>query len=244
MSLPSKAKIFEHWKTWLDKENLDWGEPSCWACGKIDNKVNLNKGLNTMKDIYNAWNNTNLQRCHIVPKSLGGSNDMSNLFLMCSECHDEAPDTTSKKIFLNWVKEQDYHWDVFEEAIKVFKMLGIDIGKKEESDKFCKIIKSENFKKWANENIASHFNQKNKGSKMKVSSYVAGLVGFDYETKININTANVNELKNLESIGKNKAKIIVKNRLENGSFESERDLLRVWGIGEQIFKSIENEITI
>ena len=42
-------------------------------------------------------------RCHIIPRQAGGSNDPSNLFLLCEECHEESPDTLNPKNFFKWV---------------------------------------------------------------------------------------------------------------------------------------------
>lgn len=57
-----------------------------------------------------GWDKVPLQRCHIIPKSLGGTDTVDNLFLMCKECHDLAPNTPSRTAFLKWVSKQ--HWTV------------------------------------------------------------------------------------------------------------------------------------
>lgn len=55
-----------------------------------------------------GWDKVPLQRCHIIPKSLGGLDTADNLFLMCKECHDLAPNTVYRDIFLKWVGRQDW----------------------------------------------------------------------------------------------------------------------------------------
>jgi len=57
----------------------------CWCCGRSDRK---------------------LQRCHIVPRSTGGSDEWSNIVPMCSICHDRAPDVDDPSYFFEWIKSQ------------------------------------------------------------------------------------------------------------------------------------------
>ena len=100
MSLPSKADIFEHWKEWLDQNGFDWGEPNCWACKRWwGTTYDIKKSNAPWGKIRAIWNKVPLQRCHIIPRSLGGTDDPSNLFLMCRDCHDRAPNTPSREIF-------------------------------------------------------------------------------------------------------------------------------------------------
>lgn len=91
----------------------DWGEPMCWACGKraIEGEA-LNHLLESAEiegdfDYKRIWNNGDvkkkLQRCHIIPAALGGADDPSNLFLLCTNCHYFSPDTTNPRSFFRWV---------------------------------------------------------------------------------------------------------------------------------------------
>jgi 5-methylcytosine-specific restriction endonuclease McrA len=65
--------IVAYWETLQDESGLsvDWAEAleRCWRCG------------------YKSA----LQRCHIVPDALGGSDTPSNFVLLCGRCHREAP---------------------------------------------------------------------------------------------------------------------------------------------------------
>ncbi|MDT2760216.1 helix-hairpin-helix domain-containing protein [Enterococcus xiangfangensis] len=62
--------------------------------------------------------------------------------------------------------------------------------------------------------------------------------------KININTADVNELQQLSGIGEKRAADIVKYREENGSFRAVEDLTKVSGIGEKTLENLKDSITI
>lgn len=62
--------------------------------------------------------------------------------------------------------------------------------------------------------------------------------------KININTANVYELNELNGIGDSLAKRIVDYRTKNGDFEVIEDIMKVSGIGEKTFEEIKNSICV
>jgi hypothetical protein len=105
--MPNNYQIFDYWKDKnIDNQPIliDWGEPSCWACNKqilVETQELLDNG-----DFEEIWNRTSghLQRCHIIPKGLGGSNEPENLFLLCPDCHKESPDTTNPKLFFDWIR--------------------------------------------------------------------------------------------------------------------------------------------
>ena len=62
--------------------------------------------------------------------------------------------------------------------------------------------------------------------------------------KININTADINKLKEIPGIGDVKANSIIIYRESNGNFKSIEDLKNVDGIGEKTFEKIKNNIKI
>ena len=72
---------------------------------------------------------------------------------------------------------------------------------------------------------------------------VAGTTDSDSK-KININTADANELQELSGIGEKKAADIIKYREENGSFHSVEELTKVSGIGEKTLENLKDSITI
>jgi competence protein ComEA len=62
--------------------------------------------------------------------------------------------------------------------------------------------------------------------------------------KVNINTANVDELTDLPGIGPAYARRIVDYREEHGPFRKIEDLLNVRGIGDRTFEKIRDRITV
>ena len=76
--LPPKSKIFDHWKDRLGELGflIDWGEPSCWACGfHYDGEYDIRRSDASCDEILSCWEKAPLQRCHIVPRQLEGTND-------------------------------------------------------------------------------------------------------------------------------------------------------------------------
>ncbi|MGG5358351.1 MULTISPECIES: helix-hairpin-helix domain-containing protein [unclassified Enterococcus] len=62
--------------------------------------------------------------------------------------------------------------------------------------------------------------------------------------KININTADVNELRGLSGIGEKRAQDIIAYREENGSFQTIEELQEVSGIGEKTVENLRSSVTI
>ena len=159
-SLPSKGDIFLYWKDHLGQIGIfiDWGEPGCWACDfHYDTKYDIKHENATIDELIACWNRIPLQRCHIVPKSLGGSDDVSNLFLMCRECHDLAPNTLYPDIFYHWVRHQDWasrELVRFNNALETFASL-------EESELLAKVIASDEFRIWIRGKLGRHWPQSN-----------------------------------------------------------------------------------
>lgn len=80
--------------------------------------------------------------------------------------------------------------------------------------------------------------------KSQNSKYVPRSSSPDLSTKLNINTATVNELDELPDIGESKAHFIVDYRNTNGFFQTIEDILNVPGIGPAIFDKIKFLITV
>ena len=62
--------------------------------------------------------------------------------------------------------------------------------------------------------------------------------------KININKATIDELMTLSKIGESKAKAIIEYRDINGSFKTIEDIKNVSGIGDTLFESLKDYITV
>jgi comEA protein len=62
--------------------------------------------------------------------------------------------------------------------------------------------------------------------------------------KVNINTANLEELQTLPRIGEKVAQRIIDYRKEHGPFEKIEELMKVRGVGEKIFKQLKDKIEV
>lgn len=88
------------------------------------------------------------------------------------------------------------------------------------------------------------------GELQSQSSLPSSIGGTKQETisadkrKININTATKEELKTLSRIGDKLAERIIEYRQKHGPFKSIEEIKNVNGIGEKIFESIKDSITV
>lgn len=82
----SKKECVECWSKRIKETEVgtDWdlAEKRCWRCGK----------------------ETELQRCHLIPDSLGGKDEASNIVLLCDKCHKEGPNVADPEIMWDWIK--------------------------------------------------------------------------------------------------------------------------------------------
>ena len=91
--------IINYWMQYMDEcdLNFDWSEANqvCWRCG------------------YKR----KLYRCHIIPDSLGGKDEPNNLVLLCSQCHEEAPNVEDSKFMWDWIKS--FHSPLYNTFFKI-----------------------------------------------------------------------------------------------------------------------------
>ena len=100
-----------------------------------------------------AGNSIPLQRCHIVPRSLGGANDASNVFLLCRECHDLAPNTSFPDVFFEWARAQSSHTREASKVQAAFESFGVDTTAREE---LYQLMTSSEFKSWVSDKFGLH----------------------------------------------------------------------------------------
>lgn len=88
-----QSEILDYWSTYATKQriNVSWkdAQTHCWRCAC----------------------KRNLQRCHIVPASLGGKDEPSNYVLLCQACHAEGPNVTDPDVMWDWISAYDAPFD-------------------------------------------------------------------------------------------------------------------------------------
>jgi len=62
--------------------------------------------------------------------------------------------------------------------------------------------------------------------------------------KINLNTANIEQLQTLPGIGAVTAKTIIEYRTKVGKFNKVEEIINVKGIGEKVFQKIKDRLTV
>ncbi|MFJ8033142.1 HNH endonuclease [Streptomyces sp. NPDC096032] len=104
MSVPSKWKIAQHWNESPRREDfaphLLLDEPCCFACGWFSERWKR-------ATAQASWQRASLERAHIIPSSLGGSDDVSNLLLLCKPCHQESPDWVDPAQMARWIATRE-----------------------------------------------------------------------------------------------------------------------------------------
>ena len=112
---------------------------------------------------------------------------------------------------------------------------------------YTQITKSELYEKY----YAPSESQSDSANKAKTTSEIAESYEFpsvydkdDSIPIININTANAQQLIQLDGIGEVKANAIIEYRDEHGPFTSIEQITEVSGIGEKTFEKIKDKITV
>jgi hypothetical protein len=109
--MPSIAHIVLYWiRREVETRELppfewfDWGEPECMACGTWRDEAEERPNWDPYMQIASRWRDSGLTRCHIVPFRFGGSNEPSNLVLMCNTCHAGHPDSLDPEDTFRYMK--------------------------------------------------------------------------------------------------------------------------------------------
>ena len=80
------SQAVDYWSKRIDEcgRSVDWSEAHthCWRCGC----------------------EKNLERCHIIPDSLGGEDAPHNIVLLCKRCHVDGPNVTDPEIMWDWIR--------------------------------------------------------------------------------------------------------------------------------------------
>lgn len=147
----------------------DWGEPMCWGCSKPiigEYEKNCETKLYDEEDIKKLWSDkkvkSKLNRCHIVPVSLDGSDEPDNLFLMCESCHFLSPDSRNAKGFFRWVYRQRNKTEMgFESIPETFRLIDEELTDRGlpaycEMFKQCPNMLTTGLKKFLTERISTH----------------------------------------------------------------------------------------
>lgn len=93
-----------------------------------------------------------------------------------------------------------------------------------------------------NNNINTNSNSSGKGQNVKTDRNNVSIM--KNNSKININTANMSELKQITGIGESTANKIIDYRENVGKFKKIEDIKEVKGIGDAKYESLKNKITI
>lgn len=93
-----------------------------------------------------------------------------------------------------------------------------------------------------NNNINTNSNSSRKGQNVKTDRNNVSIM--KNNSKININTANMSELKQITGIGESTANKIIDYRENVGKFKKIEDIKEVKGIGDAKYESLKNKITI
>ena len=110
-SPPTGYAIFDYWRQnndgFIDYDYFETYEETgkcfCFACG-IPTYSKL-KSSEAKK-----WSTCSLQKAHIIPFGLGGSNELDNYMLLCPECHAAAPDIKDDNAMKYWCANRDVWW--------------------------------------------------------------------------------------------------------------------------------------
>jgi hypothetical protein len=100
----SGFSILQFWAGKKDYNDILWivdpGEKTCFKCGFLAEEIGDKETLRSF------WNkSTKLEKAHIVPHSLGGTEEPRNIIFLCSRCHELCPDTIDYDLNLKWISD-------------------------------------------------------------------------------------------------------------------------------------------
>lgn len=87
----------KYWETRICESDLgvDFADAGamCWRCARLRRHGKESRGVV-------------LEKCHIIPKSRGGTNGPDNIIPLCRACHDEMPNVSNSRAVWDWIKEE------------------------------------------------------------------------------------------------------------------------------------------
>lgn len=109
-------EIRAYWMQRINESDMgcDWSDAleRCWRCSR---QGTVDKAL---------------QRCHIVPRSIGGEDVPSNYVMLCRWCHDQAPNVPDASFMWQWIRETHatfYDQHLGNHVLAIFRLLEIDL---------------------------------------------------------------------------------------------------------------------
>ena len=98
------------------KQIVEWGMANINECGY---------GVDAADMATRCWRcgyERETERCHVIPKSLGGEDKPYNYRLFCHDCHLEQPNVNDYEATDKWVRKTCYgFYDTFWEVRKITK---------------------------------------------------------------------------------------------------------------------------
>jgi len=115
-------------------ECIEWDTPHCFACDRtaidpedLKYKCSVPCELGKCNCVKN-WDKSRvvLEKCHIIPLALGGLDEISNIVLLCPECHRHNPNINNEELYWLWMKNTESYCIAdnrkFHNAITVFEI--------------------------------------------------------------------------------------------------------------------------
>jgi hypothetical protein len=170
-SMPSHRSVMDYWQREINKipaeklqndsflwklVSINFEDAKCWACEFYPV---------TCSDPRNF---KFLQRCHIVPKMLGGSYDPSNIVLLCKGCHEESPDVSHPIWMKKWIAQKSSWW-----------VMQADRAKNNLTEKEMEFMVNHlsHFRKYMKQNMGCHLaNSGSKSGKSRLSWTTISLI--------------------------------------------------------------------
>jgi len=107
---PEVEGIVAYWSVRIPETDLgtDWDEATirCWCCGRP----------------------RKLQKCHITPHAQGGPATPDNLVLLCSHCHEDAPDVPNADAMFAWIRTSRHEFYDIGTSLKALARACADLG--------------------------------------------------------------------------------------------------------------------